>query len=124
MDWTGHTMAAAAAAAELGSAHGNDLDAGLAKQGVGVGIAVVVNDHAGLERDDIVAVVPLLTFGLPGIAAGLDHDQRLQAQRLLHHLEERLLVLTHVDVAGIVARIAAVAGDLVHDLAEYRALIS
>ena len=60
-------MAAAAAAAEFGAAHGDDLDAGLAQQRVGVGVAVVGDDDAGLERDDVVAVVPLLALRLQAL---------------------------------------------------------
>ena len=56
-------MAAAAAAAEFRAADGDHLDAGLAQQRVGVDVAVVADDHAGLERDDVVAVVPLLALG-------------------------------------------------------------
>src|SRR5574337_1409743 len=75
-DRAGHAMPAAAAAAELAAAHRDHLDPGLAQQRVGVGVAVVGDDHAGLERDHVVAVVPLFALRLPGVAAGLDdaHD--------------------------------------------------
>ena len=68
-------MAAAAAAAELGADDGDHLDPGLAQQRVGQGVAVVGEDHAGLEGDGVVAAVPLLALGLVDVAAGLDDLQ-------------------------------------------------
>src|SRR5687768_13183322 len=56
-DGAGHAVAAAAAAAELGADDGDDLDSGLAEQGVGGGVAVVGEDHAGLDGDGVVAAV-------------------------------------------------------------------
>ena len=37
---------------------------GLAQRGVGAGVALVGHHHPGLERDHVVAVVPLLALGL------------------------------------------------------------
>ena len=62
----GHAVAAAAALAELEALDGDHLDAGLAQRGVGAGVALVGDDDPGLERDDVVAVVPLLALGLEG----------------------------------------------------------
>jgi len=45
---------------------------GFAQLRVGVRVAVVADDDAGRQRDDVVAVVPLLALGLPGVAAGFD----------------------------------------------------
>ena len=59
---------------------GSHLDAGLAQRGVGAGVALVADDDAGLERDDVVAVVPLLALGLEGVTAGLD-DAHLRVCR-------------------------------------------
>ena len=42
-----------------------------------VGVALVGDDDAGLERDDVVAVVPLLALLLVVVAPGLDHPQLL-----------------------------------------------
>ena len=42
----GHAVAAAAAAAELGADDRDDLDPGLAQQGIGAGVAVVGEYHA------------------------------------------------------------------------------
>ena len=92
-DRAGHAVAAAAAAAELLAADGDDLDAGLAQQRVGVGVAVVADDHARLERDDVVAVVPLLALGVEGVAAGADDQQVVEPQRLLVDVEEMALLL-------------------------------
>jgi hypothetical protein len=52
-DRAGHAMAAAAAAAELGADDGDDLDALLAQQRVGVGVAVVGEDHARRGADQV-----------------------------------------------------------------------
>ena len=72
---TGHAVAATAALAELGAVDGQDLDAVLAHERVGVLVALVGDDDAGLERHDVVAVVPLLALGLPLVAAGADDPE-------------------------------------------------
>src|SRR5687767_3668314 len=87
-DRAGHAVPAAAAAAEFLAADGDDLDARLAEQRVGVGVAVVPDDHARLERNDVVAVVPLLALGVEGVAAGADDEKIVQPQRLLVDFEE------------------------------------
>ena len=81
-------MAAAAAAAKFGSLDGDDFNPGSAQQRVGVDVAVVADDDAGLDGEKIVAVVPLLAFGLVAVAAGGDDPQPVEAQRLLDHFEE------------------------------------
>src|SRR5215475_2102876 len=114
-------MATATAAAELGAPDGDDLDPRLAQKRVGVGVAVIADDHAGLDGDDIVAVVPLLALRLPGIAAGPDDSEMLQAERLLDDLEHAPLVLADRHPVLVIARIPAVALDLVDHFAEHRA---
>ena len=42
-----HAVAAAAAPAEFGADDGDDLDSGLTQQGIGAGVAVVGEHHAG-----------------------------------------------------------------------------
>ena len=96
-------MAAAAAAAEFRARDRDDLDAGLAQKRVGVGVAVVGDHDAGLQGDDIVAVVPLLALCLLAVAAGLDDAQLLQAQRLPDDLEDRLLLRADVEAVALVA---------------------
>ena len=60
---------------ELAGGDGDDLDAGLAQGGVGQDVAVVADDDAGLERDDVVAVVPLLALDAVDVAGGRDHPE-------------------------------------------------
>src|SRR5262249_59306789 len=60
LDGAGHAVTAAAALAELEALDRDDLDPGLAQRGVGAGVALVGDDHPGLERDHVVPVVPLL----------------------------------------------------------------
>ena len=75
-------MAAATAAAELGPANRDDFDAGLAQQRVGVGVAIIGDDDSRLQGNDVIAVVPLLAFGLVGVAAGADDMQFLLPERM------------------------------------------
>ena len=74
-------MPAAAAAAQLGADDRDDLDAGLAQQRVGDGVAVVGEDDARLDRDGVVAAVPLLALGGVDVAAGLDDPQLGEPER-------------------------------------------
>ena len=62
-------MAAAAAPAELLAGDREHLDAGLGELRVGRLVALVRDDDARLERDDVVAVVPLVALGLELVAA-------------------------------------------------------
>ena len=68
-DWAGHAVAAAASAAELLAGDREDLDAGLRELRVRRLVALVGDDDAGLERDDVVAVVPLRALRLELVAA-------------------------------------------------------
>src|SRR5262245_3012186 len=85
-DRTGHAVTTASTAAEFRADDGNHLDALLAQQGVGVGIAIVSEDDAGRRTDQIGATVPLCTLAHIGAAAGLDDAQLLQAQRFRNDL--------------------------------------
>ena len=67
-DRAGHAVAAAAAAAELLPGDGEHLDAGLGELRVRRLVALVRDDDAGLERDDVVAVVPLVALRLELVA--------------------------------------------------------
>ena len=60
----------------------DDLDAGLAHLRDRERVALVGDDDAGLERDDVVAVVPLLALLLVGVAAGLHDVELLDAERV------------------------------------------
>ena len=67
------------------------LDAGLAHLGDRVRVAFVRDDDAGLERDDVVAVVPLLALLLVRVATGLDDVQLLDAERVGDRADEVVL---------------------------------
>ena len=92
---------------------------GLAQQRVGVLVALVGDDDAGLEGDDVVAVVPLLALGLPAVAAGADDAQLLEPERVRDGAEERVLA-ADVELARLVGRADRVGGDRVDDLREQR----
>src|SRR4051794_36823596 len=68
-DGAGHAVAATTAATELLAGDRVDLDPGLGELLVGGLVALVGDDHAGRERDDVVAVVPLVALGLELVAA-------------------------------------------------------
>src|SRR5215212_3212304 len=79
-DRAGHAAAPATSAAQLARGNGDDLDARLAEQGVGEGVPVVADDDTGLERHDVVAVVPLLPHRAEPVTAG-GHDPEVDAER-------------------------------------------
>ena len=81
LDRAGHAARAAAAAAELGAGDRDDLDAGAAQPRVGVDVALVGDDDAGRDGEDVVAVVPLLALGLVAVAAGLEEPQAGDVER-------------------------------------------
>ena len=85
-------MAAAASAAEFGADDRDDLDARLAQQRVGVGVAIVGIDDAGRCADQVRARVPLRALALVVAAAGLDDAQLLEAERLRDDVDEGLLL--------------------------------
>src|SRR4051812_10614918 len=68
-DRAGHAVAAATATAELGAHDGDDLDALLAQQRVGVGVAVIGEHHPGGRTDEVGPAVPLRAFAYVGVAA-------------------------------------------------------
>ena len=84
-------MATAAALAQLEALDLDHLDAGLAHLGDGVGVALVGDDDARLEGDDVVAVVPLLALLLVLVAARLDDVQLLDAEGVGDGAEEVVL---------------------------------
>src|SRR5947209_7630844 len=83
-----HTMSTAATAAQLRAFNRDDLDTLLAQQCVGVDVSVVGDNDARLECNDVVAVVPLFALLFEWVTAGLNHAQRLEIERFLHHFEE------------------------------------
>src|SRR3954452_6114865 len=90
-----HAVPAAASLAELEAGDLHDVHARLAHLRDRVRVALVGDDNARLEGDDVVAVVPLLALLLVLVAAGLDDMQLLDAQRVGDGVEE---VVLHGDV--------------------------
>src|SRR4051812_17000405 len=76
-DRTAHAAGSAPSPAELAARDRQHLDAGSPKLGVGVDVALVGDDDAGTQSQDVVAVVPLLALGLHVVApGGEDADRR------------------------------------------------
>ena len=85
-------MTAAATTAQFRADDGDHLDAFLAQQRVGVGVAVIGVDDAWRRADEVGAAVPLRPLALVVAAAGLDDAQFLQAQRFLDDVDKGLLL--------------------------------
>ena len=66
-------MPAAAPLAQLEAGNGDHFYPCLAHLGDRVGIALVRDDYAWLQRDGIVGVIPLLALRLVLVSAGFDH---------------------------------------------------
>ena len=86
-DRTGHAPATAAAAAQFAGIDGDDLHPGLTQGGVGQGVAVVADDHARLERDHVVAVIPLFALDAVDITGGGD-DPELHTDGVADRLDQ------------------------------------
>ena len=84
-------MTAAPALAELEALDRHHLDAGPAHGVDRVGVALVGDDRAGLEGDDVVAVVPLRPLGLELVTGGRDGFQLLEPEGVFDLVEERAL---------------------------------
>src|SRR5262245_46567912 len=109
-------MSTAAAAAELGADDGDHLDAFLAQQRVGVGVAVVGEDDPGRDAYQVGAAVPLGSLAHVVRAACLDDPHLLHAQGIGDGLDEGLGVLAQFDAAGCVGRTVGVGVDGVDDV--------
>src|SRR6185503_14473308 len=90
-DWAGHAVAAAAATAELGARDRPDLDAGLLHLPDRRLVPLVADHHTGAERDDVVAVVPLLALGLELVPACRNDLQVFDSELLAKDVQERAL---------------------------------
>src|SRR5690606_39456639 len=91
-----HAPRPAAAAAQLGAGHLDDLDAVGPQVGVGRRVALVGDDDAGLERQDVARVVPLLALGAEGVLRGGEDAQGVHAQRLGEDRKSTRLNSSHV----------------------------
>src|SRR5690606_15388270 len=115
-DRTGHAVAAATAAAELGAGNRDDLDAGLPQQRIGVDVAIVGEDDAGRGAYQVGAAVPLGAFAHVVGAGGLHDPHLLQPERVAHGIDERPLVAAQVDGTRLVARTVGIRVDAVDDV--------
>src|SRR4029079_5676984 len=88
LDRAGHAVATTAALAELEALDLDALHAGLAHARDRVGVALVGDDHAGLDGDDVVAVVPLLPLLLVCSSPGLDDLDSARVQGVCDGGEE------------------------------------
>ena len=108
-------MSTASALAQLESLDREYFDSGIPHLGDGVCVALVGDDHAGLDRDGVVRVVPLLAFLLVLIAT---RSRRRSAfsRRARPELREEVWLDRDVEVALLLARTQADCLDLVDDL--------
>src|SRR4051812_34757924 len=90
-DGAGHAVPAPPSAAELLARDGEHLDACLQELGVGGLVALVADDDPRLERDDVVAVVPLVPLGLELVATGGDELEVGDPEGVAYLVEERAL---------------------------------
>jgi len=108
-------MPTASAPAEFRTWNGDDLDAGFAQKGVGVDIAVIAEDNAGRDGQDVVAVIPLLAFRLEGITTGGDYPQGLFANGFGDDLDEGSGLGHDPDAVAVFGRIERKSPDIVDD---------
>src|SRR5712664_4139246 len=80
----GHAVASAASLAELKARDPDDLDPGVAHPRDRVRVALIGDDHAGLDRHGVVGVVPLLPFGLVLAVPCFDHVDVIDPQGVGH----------------------------------------
>ena len=98
-DGARHAVTSAASLAELEARDLHDLHPCLAHLGDRERVALVGHDHTGLERDDVVAVIPLLSLLLIAIPPGL-HDVKLRDTEGIGHRGDEILVLADVERTG------------------------
>src|SRR5215213_2290030 len=98
LDWASHAVRAPSAAAQFEAFDCDHLNARFAQLRVRVGVALVGNNDAGLDRDEVVAVVPLLPLGLVFVAAGRDHAHLRHAQGGTNRLNQPVLLLLDHEV--------------------------
>src|SRR4029453_2480610 len=90
-DRAGHAVAPAASAPELLAGDGEHLHPRLGELGVGGLVAFVADHDAGLERHDVVAIVPLVALGLELVSARRDDREVGDPELILDLVEERPL---------------------------------
>ena len=104
-DRAGHAAPAAAALAQLETLDRHDFDARLTHLRDRERVALVRDDDAGLERHDVIAIIPLLTPLPIEVATGLDDVSFGESERIRDRRDE-VLVLADIERAGLRASAA------------------
>src|SRR5437899_7639334 len=84
LDRAAHATRAATTTSELASGDGHDLDAVLAQERVGRGVALIPEDHARSHCEEVVAVVPLLACSAHLVDRSLQWPDLLDSNGLGH----------------------------------------
>src|SRR6476469_5857572 len=110
-------MPATAALAKLEALDRDDLDTSFTHLRDRERVPLIGDDHTRLEREDVVAVVPLLALLLVGVATGLDHMELGNSQGVGHGRDE-ILLGPDIQRARLRARPQAHSLDTLDDLRE------
>src|SRR5450830_1271238 len=115
----GHAVAAASAASQLAAGNGDHLHARLSQKRVAIDVAVVGDHYAGRQRQEIVAVIPLLALRFVTVSAGVDNTQAGYAQSLGYHIDKQCVFGPHIDRSFLFSWTQAEAPDGVDDIRKY-----
>ena len=115
-------MSAASSLTELEAFDRDHLDTGLSHLRDRVGVALVGHNHAGLQRYDVVTVVPLLSLLLIDVATGLDDVQFGDAQ-CIGDCAEEVRLLGYVESSRGIPGTETDGSDVFDDLRVGRCLV-
>src|SRR5699024_9751067 len=85
---TAHAACAAAASSQFVPRDGQHGDAGFVVFLVSPDVALVTNHHTGADGQNVIGVVPLLTFGFKGVAAGGDQAYLVNTECFLDGVQQ------------------------------------
>ena len=103
-----HAMTAAATASQLRADNGDHLNAFLAQQRVGIGVAVVGVHDAWRRTNEVGTTVPLRPLALIVASARLDDTKFLETQRFLDDADKWLRFRAQFYAARVIARAVGV----------------